>query len=56
MKLFVMVVINSGSIPFKLIAKQSNQETIKAMQELESGNGIKVGGVKALFKELDVEM
>ncbi len=51
-----MAVINSGSIPFKLIAKQPNQETIKAMQELKSDNGIKAGGVKALFKELEVEM
>ncbi|MBW5291135.1 MAG: DNA-damage-inducible protein J [Candidatus Ruthia sp. Asou_11_S2] len=55
-KLFAMAVINSGSIPFKLTAKQPNQETIKAMQELENGNGVKVNGVKALFKELDAEM
>ncbi len=54
-KLFATAVVNSGSIPFELKAKQPNQQTLEAMLELEQGKGISADSVKALFQDLDAE-
>ncbi len=55
-KLFAKAVINTGGIPFELRAKQPNKLTIQAMQELDSGGGIKVSNATELFKALQINL
>ena len=48
--------INYGGIPFELKRKQPNETTIKAMMELEQGQGIKTANTKTLMEEHDVSL
>ena len=52
LKLFARAVINYGGIPFELKARQPNQATAAAINELAQGNGHKAESVDALFAEL----
>ena len=54
LKLFAKAVINYGGIPFELKAKTPNTLTENAIEELESGNGNKVGTIEELFNHLDI--
>ncbi|MGL1930244.1 MAG: type II toxin-antitoxin system RelB/DinJ family antitoxin [Desulfotalea sp.] len=51
-KLFVHGVINHGGIPFELKAKQPNQASIAAMEELQQGKGHKSKNVQELLTDL----
>ena len=51
-KLFAKAVINHGGIPFDLKAKRPNEDTLAAIQQLESGLGNKAGDVNELFFHL----
>jgi|TARA_R110002124_G_C8581068_1_gene482344 DNA-damage-inducible protein J len=51
-KLFAKAVINHGGIPFDLKAKRPNEDTLAAIQQLESGLGNKAGDVNELFSHL----
>lgn len=51
-KLFARAVINYGGIPFELKARRPNADTIAAMEELISGNGIKADSVDGLISDL----
>ena len=51
-KLFARAVINHGGIPFELKARQPNETSIQAMQELASGQGKRADTVSSLFDEL----
>ena len=53
-KLFAKAVINYGGIPFELRSKSPNVKTLEAIQELESGNGIKADNINQLFKDLGI--
>ena len=46
-KLFARAVINYGGIPFELKAKQPNDITANAIQELSQGNGHQAENKKA---------
>jgi len=51
-KLFAKAVINHGGIPFDLKAKRPNEDTLAAIQQLESGLGNKADDVNELFSHL----
>jgi DNA-damage-inducible protein J len=51
-KLFAKAVINHGGIPFDLKAKRPNEDTLTAIQQLESGLGSKAADVNELFSHL----
>ncbi|MBE0494632.1 MAG: type II toxin-antitoxin system RelB/DinJ family antitoxin [Thiomicrospira sp.] len=51
-KLFARAVINYGGIPFELKARQPNETTIAAIQELTQGLGHKSESVGAMLDEL----
>jgi DNA-damage-inducible protein J len=51
-KLFAKAVINHGGIPFDLKAKRPNEDTLAAIQQLESGLGSKAADVNELFSHL----
>ncbi len=55
-KLFAKAVINHGGIPFELKARQPNQLTIQAMQELETSNTHKTQNSSTLFSDLDITL
>jgi DNA-damage-inducible protein J len=52
LKLFARAVINYGGIPFELKAKQPNDMTVTAIQELSQGLGEKSESVTSLISEL----
>ena len=54
-KLFAKAVINYGGIPFELRSKQPNSSTIRAIQELEKGNGFEATNTKELLRDLGVK-
>ncbi|MEL0637015.1 type II toxin-antitoxin system RelB/DinJ family antitoxin [Marinomonas sp. TI.3.20] len=51
-KLFARAVINYGGIPFELRAKQPNDVTANAIQELSQGNGHQAENMAHLMSEL----
>jgi len=51
-KLFARAVINYGGIPFELRAKQPNDITANAIQELSQGNGHQAENMTTLMSEL----
>jgi DNA-damage-inducible protein J len=55
-KLFAKAVINYGGIPFELKARQPNQLTIQAMQELETGKGHQAQDSATLFDDLGLTL
>tara|TARA_R110001599_G_scaffold330755_1_gene545254 strand:+ start:131 stop:409 length:279 start_codon:yes stop_codon:yes gene_type:complete len=52
LKLFARAVINHGGIPFELKARQPNETTAAAIEELIQGKGHKVATVDAMLDEL----
>ncbi|MDQ7075789.1 MAG: type II toxin-antitoxin system RelB/DinJ family antitoxin [Gammaproteobacteria bacterium] len=53
--LFAKAVINYGGIPFELKARQPNEKTISAMNELIQGQGTKADSIDTLVAELNEE-
>jgi DNA-damage-inducible protein J len=51
-KLFAKAVINYGGIPFELKARQPNEKTISALNELIQGKGLKTDSIDSLISEL----
>jgi DNA-damage-inducible protein J len=51
-KLFAKAVINYGGIPFELKRRKPNAETLAAIKELDSGNGLKAESTSDLFQKL----
>ncbi|KUM54088.1 damage-inducible protein J [Rheinheimera sp. EpRS3] len=51
-KLFARAVINHGGIPFAIKARQPNETTVAAMQELAAGKGQQSKSVDAMLDEL----
>jgi DNA-damage-inducible protein J len=51
-KLFAHAVINYGGIPFEIKAKQPNDVTVSAINELAQGKGHKAESVTSLISEL----
>lgn len=51
-KLFAWAVINHGDIPFELKVRQSNADTIAAMNELIQGRGQKAASVDKLLAKV----
>lgn len=51
MRLFLYQVVQQRGLPFEL--KIPNAETIAAIEELETGMGIKVNSVEELFDDAD---
>ena len=51
-KLFAKAVINHGGIPFDLKAKRPNEDTLAAIQQLETGLGNKADDTNELFSHL----
>jgi len=52
-KLFAKAVINYGGIPFELKARQPNEKTIAALDELMQGKGLKTDSIDSLISELN---
>ena len=55
-KIFAKAVINHGGIPFELKSNRLNSKSLKAIEELENGNGLKVKNSKELFSELGIDL
>ena len=55
-KIFAKAVINYGGIPFELKSNRLNSKSLKAIEELERGNGLKAGSSKELFSDLGVDL
>ncbi|RAU16434.1 type II toxin-antitoxin system antitoxin, RelB/DinJ family [Nitrincola tibetensis] len=52
LKLFARAVINHGGIPFELKARQPNEKTAAAINELVEGQGKKCTSVDDMLNEL----
>lgn len=52
LKLFARAVINHGGIPFELKARQPNETTSAAIEELIQGKGHKAASVNTMMDEL----
>ena len=52
LKLFARAVINHGGIPFELKARQPNEKTAAAINELVEGKGKKSTSVDEMLNEL----
>ncbi|MCA8865464.1 type II toxin-antitoxin system RelB/DinJ family antitoxin [Vreelandella sp. F11] len=52
LKLFARAVINHGGIPFELKARQPNETTSAAIDELIQGKGHKAASVNTMMDEL----
>lgn len=52
LKLFARAVINHGGIPFEIKARQPNETTLAAIQELAAGKGQQSKSVDAMLDEL----
>jgi DNA-damage-inducible protein J len=52
LKLFARAVINHGGIPFELKARQPNEKTAAAINELVEGQGKKSTSVDEMLNEL----
>lgn len=52
LKLFARAVINYGGIPFELRARQPNEVTAAAIQELADGNGHRSASIDVLLSDL----
>lgn len=50
-RLFLQQTVNSGGLPFQPTTKRPNQETLAAMQELESGGGQRFASTEELFAD-----
>ena len=55
-KIFAKAVINYGGIPFELKSKRPNELTLRAIKELDEGQGHKSDNPKELFKTLGVDL
>ena len=53
-RLFLQQSVNSGGLPFRPQAKQPNEVTLKAMQELEEGKGHLYGNSQEMYKDLGI--
>jgi len=53
-RIFLQQAVNIGGLPFRPTAKQPNQATIEAMNELNSNKGEKYNSSNELFKNLDI--
>jgi len=51
-RLFMLRIADEKRLPFEV--KVPNAETLRAMQQLESGKGKRVANAAALFKELGI--
>jgi DNA-damage-inducible protein J len=56
LKIFAKAVINYGGIPFELKSNRLNSASIKAIEELENGKGIKAKNSEALFSDLGIDL
>ncbi len=52
LKLFARAVINHGGIPFELKARQPNETTAAAIQELAEGKGQRSTSLDAMLNDL----
>ncbi|MDR1165798.1 MAG: type II toxin-antitoxin system RelB/DinJ family antitoxin [Deltaproteobacteria bacterium] len=52
-RIFLNRIVEGGALPFEL-DRIPNQETIEAMEELESGGGIEFSSMEELFKDLGI--
>lgn len=52
-RMFLKQTVNQGGLPFKPQAKKPNNETIKAIKELKTGQYKAFDNVDDLFKDLD---
>ena len=48
--------INYGGIPFELKSNRLNSASLKAIEELENGKGIKAKNSEELFSDLGVDL
>ena len=56
LKIFAKAVINYGGIPFELKSNRLNSASLKAIEELENGKGIKAKNSEELFSDLGVDL
>ena len=56
LKIFAKAVINYGGIPFELKSNRLNSASLKAIEELENGKGIKAKNSEELFSDLGIDL
>ena len=56
LKIFAKAVINYGGIPFELKSNRLNSASLKAIDELENGKGIKAKNSEELFSDLGIDL
>ncbi|GJL52148.1 MAG: hypothetical protein NPIRA01_33750 [Nitrospirales bacterium] len=53
-RMFLQQSVNVGGLPFRPTAKQPNDETLEAMEELTQGGGKKFRSTKEFYKDLGI--